>query len=318
MILMGTGTSHGVPVIGCDCKVCRSEHKEDRRYRCSAYIENEGNTNTDSDGKVFPTTNIVIDTGPEFRIQCIENHLTRLDGVLITHSHADHCHGLDDLRVFSHTRPDMSKNTAEVHAPQNQNYPLETKGPGLPIYANSNTVEDLIFRFAYVLRRTNLGGGLPKLNMIACDDFTEENPLKIGSVLIIPVPMMHGSMRTTGWILKNRQGHSILYLTDCNFIPDSSINLIQKSAGKIDHLVIDGLREREHPTHCSFREALAYAERISPCHTWLTHLCHDKSHIEVQEYIDDNLKDFPKLQEIVKSGGNVSPAYDGLVLYTSE
>ncbi len=319
MILMGTGTSHGVPVIGCRCKVCTSPHSEDKRLRCSAYIINPGNTRCDRKGRPFETTNIVIDTGPEFRIQCLKNNVTRLDGVLITHSHADHAHGLDDLRIFSHTRPDLPKGCqpAESSLVQ-QSYPLETVGPGIPIYANSNTVEDLIFRFAYVFRRKNLGGGLPKLNLLPCDDYNENRPVEIGSLKIIPVPMLHGAMKTSGWILKSDNNHSMLYLTDCNIIPDSSIDLIKRNGGIIDHLVIDGLREREHPTHCSFLQAMAYAERIGARHSWLTHLCHDRFHWEVQEYIDENLSKFPGLSKIVSQGGSVAPAYDGLVLESEQ
>ena len=118
MVLMGTGTSHGVPVIGCKCKVCLSERTEDKRMRCSALV---------SCGE----TRIVIDTGPEFRIQALKYGLSRLDAVLITHSHADHVHGLDDIRIFSHTRPDVYYSS---------NASAETAGAGLPIFANATTV----------------------------------------------------------------------------------------------------------------------------------------------------------------------------------
>src|SRR5574344_2853389 len=96
MILMGTGTSHGIPVIGCGCKVCTSRDKKDKRFRCSAYI---------TSGDSVSRTDIVIDTGPEFRMQALKYRIRRLDAVLLTHSHADHLHGLDALRIFSFVKP---------------------------------------------------------------------------------------------------------------------------------------------------------------------------------------------------------------------
>ncbi|MBQ0050745.1 MAG: MBL fold metallo-hydrolase [Treponema sp.] len=104
MTFMGTGTSHGIPVIGCSCPVCTSSDPRDNRLRCSVYVENCGNSEISGNGQSFETTNIVIDTGPEFRIQCLKHKIKRLDGVLLTHSHADHIYGLDDLRIFSYRK----------------------------------------------------------------------------------------------------------------------------------------------------------------------------------------------------------------------
>src|SRR5574344_3024223 len=104
LILMGTGTSHGIPVIGCTCAVCTSRNKKDKRYRCSAYLTNRGEEKKYTH---FVPTDIVIDTGPEFRIQALLYHIRRLDAVLLTHSHADHLHGLDDLRIFSFVKPHL-------------------------------------------------------------------------------------------------------------------------------------------------------------------------------------------------------------------
>ena len=90
MVLLGTGTSHGVPVIGCNCKVCRSEDPRDNRLRCSAYLQEPAS--------------ILIDVGPEFRIQALRYKINRVDALLLTHAHADHLHGIDDLRIFSHSK----------------------------------------------------------------------------------------------------------------------------------------------------------------------------------------------------------------------
>lgn len=309
MILMGTGTSHGVPVIGCSCKVCNSPHKEDKRYRCSAYICGE-------DAKVL------IDCGPEFRIQALENKISHLDAVLMTHSHADHAHGLDDLRIFSHTRPDMGNdvNGNKIYSGDTKfNYPMETAGPGLPIYGNETTINDLTNRFDYVFHHKYLGGGLPKLNLVKCTEISGENPIRVGSLEMIPVPMMHGRLESSGWIISenlNGEKKSICYLTDCNYISEESLEIIKNYGGKIVHLIIDGLREQKHSTHCNFIQAMAYAEKICAEHTWITHINHDFFHSEIQNYIDSHLSEFPNLCEIKSKGGSVSPAFDHAELLT--
>ncbi|MBQ0050746.1 MAG: hypothetical protein KBT11_01630 [Treponema sp.] len=184
------------------------------------------------------------------------------------------------------------------------------------MYANSGTLERIIFTFPYVFNKMAAGGGIPKLNLLAADNHTDEDPIKIGSFEIVPVPMLHGSMIDYGWILRNKNADgeyvSIVYLTDCSQISDRSIELVKAAGGKIEHLVIDALRESPHPTHCNFEQSLGYAERIGAVHTWLTHICHDRTHVEIQKYISENLGKYPGLSEIVRKGGSVEPAYDGL------
>lgn len=290
MVLTGTGTSHGVPVIGCDCRVCRSSDEKNKRNRCSAYVSSPAR--------------IVIDTGPEFRIQALKFNIKSLDAVLLTHGHADHLNGLDDLRVFSHTKSvDPSKCSSD-----------ETEGPGLPIYSNARTFEDVKKRFDYIFTPVKEGGSKPKLSFIDCARFSARNPLVIKSISIIPVPLIHGSLETCGWILKDStDGKCIAYLTDCNSISGESFEII-KSVGKIDHLVIDALREKPHSTHFSFLEAMEAAEKIGAGHTWFTHMTHNMLHSEVQDYIAKKIPEFPGLEKITKEGGSVSPAYDGLIL----
>lgn len=327
MTLMGTGTSHGIPVVGCSCHVCSSKDSRDQRLRCSALIQCY-----DSNEPNGRETSVVIDTGPEFRIQCLKFKVRHVDGVLLTHSHADHCHGLDDLRIFSFRKiegagsgnlqelmksnPGMSENDARIMMESGRL--VETEGEGLPIYASSSTIESIIFRFAYIFNKMAVGGGTPKLNLKIADEYSHSNPVKIGSIEAVPVPMIHGTMVDYGWVIRQKseggQYHSIVYLTDCNQISDESIEIVKNAGGVIEHLVIDGLRKTPHPTHCNFDQALSYADRIGGRHTWLTHICHDFLHTEIQEYINEKLPDYPELYRIVENGGSVSPAYDGLEL----
>lgn len=287
LVFLGTGTSHGVPVIGCDCKVCTSSDKKDKRYRSSAYIT----TNT---GK-----QILIDIGPEFRLQAIENHIKKVDALLLTHSHADHLHGIDDLRIFScdmYKRPEKLTNIAKYNAPP------------IPIYTNSVTIKDVEKRFDYFFIHCKEGGGHAKVTLNEATKQFEEC-----GITITPIPMLHGHLETTGWLLteKDELGlkKSIAYLTDCSFISDEAINTIKKNCGILEHLIIDGLRIEEHSTHFNFLQALAAAEKIGGNHVWLTHITHATSHDDVINYINSHIDGFPKLKGDAKS---VLPAYDGL------
>ena len=362
MILMGTGTSHGIPVIGCGCKVCTSRDKKDKRFRCSAYItsgdtsEKKKRTSENS----ISRTDIVIDTGPEFRMQALKYHIRRLDAVLLTHSHADHLHGLDDLRIFSFVKPkecaadkqaladranacpgadDSSGGQAVSSACHAAISPDNVAGAGqgdmscaghvanpyfkadmkpLPIYANSTTIADVKNRFDYVFHEVKQGGGKPQLDMCDCAPFTPEAPLVINTLQILPVPLLHGTLQDSGWLISEVESdgkkHSFAYLTDCSCVPEASIKLILEQAGILDHLVIDGLRVKPHSTHFSFNEALSCAEKIGAKHTWLTHICHDKSHRDIEKYVKQQLHSYPVLESIVAQGGTVGPAWDGLTL----
>lgn len=297
---MGTGTSHGVPVIACDCDVCRSSDERDKRTRCSAYIESGSGENL---------AHVLIDTGPDFRVQALRHNIKKLDAVLLTHSHADHLNGLDDLRIFSHT------DSADKHN--------ATEGRGLPIYANEKSVRDIHHRFDYIFQKTQLGGGKPKLDVIDCAVYGEKNPIQIGSLSIFPIPMLHGNLPTTGWLVRERSSsdssyHSIAYLTDCNEIPQSSFELIKKIGGMIEHVVIDGLREKPHVTHFSYLQAMQAGAKIGAKHIWLTHITHVISHENTIKFCLEHNKDTHELAEATEHGTTFSPAYDGLVLTVGE
>lgn len=314
LTLLGTGTSHGVPSIGCECAVCTSQDEKDSRFRCSAFLEetlpSESSLSDCENGK-----KILIDCGPEFRLQCLRAKIRHVDAVLITHAHADHLHGLDDLRIFSFKR---------WHgAGKVQDSPLklsDTKGPGLPIYANTNTYADIQNRFDYIFKPAKKGGGIAKLDLKDVNDYSADNILKIGNIEIIPVPMLHGTLKTTGYLFREitAQGYSsIAYLTDCNKITDSSLKIIRNFAGRLEHVVIDALRATPHPTHLSYFEAIDIALELDARHTWLTHISHDNSHEAIKKLIQEYSEKKPELSAAIKEGRTFEPAYDGLVLKNS-
>ncbi|MCR5698289.1 MAG: MBL fold metallo-hydrolase [Treponemataceae bacterium] len=272
---MGTGTSHGIPVVNCKCPCCTSKDPKDTRYRCSIKVES-------SNGDI-----VVVDTGPEFRLQALKYGLPHLDAALFTHSHADHIHGLDDLRMFAHVHADPSKNTKPLN-----------------IYASRHTNHDIRNRFDYVFKRTQFGGGKPALNLIDCNSFSPKRPIKIGSLSVIPVPMMHGKIPTTGWIF-NEGKTSFAYLTDCNYIPHSSIELVKDC----QTVVIDALRKKAHSTHFNFEQAVDIIKGLNGKNFYFTHLCHEETNSQVLEIIE----------ELKKKAGipfdvNIQTSYDGLIL----
>ncbi len=289
LTFLGTGTSHGVPVIACDCAVCKSSDQHDKRTRSSVYIQTDDNK--------F----ILIDIGPDFRTQALRENIRQIDAILLTHSHADHLHGIDDLRNFSCIMSNKPEN------PQNEKYDK----PPIPIYTNHTAAEHLKHSFGYLFSEKAEGGGHAKISLME-----PSAPFKIGSTIVTPIPMMHGSLETTGWLLSEQadslEQKSIAYLTDCNYISDDSIKLIQKQAGKLVHLIIDGLRIKEHSTHFNFLQALEVAGRIGAEHIWFTHLTHNSSHEETAAYIEEHRAEFPALS----AAQSILPAHDELIIHT--
>jgi phosphoribosyl 1,2-cyclic phosphate phosphodiesterase len=246
--LLGTGTSYGVPMIGCDCDVCRSIDPRDRRMRTSVLIQVPG---ADAAGDGRPAspvrdavTRILIDTSSDLRAQALTFGIRRLDAILFTHSHADHVLGLDEVRRFNRLQK-----------------------AAIPCYSDARTRADLRRTFSYIFDDdTPKGGGIPKiiLNEIG-------GVFSLGRVDVVPVPILHGSRAILGF----RIG-SFAYLTDCSAIPDSSWPLLEG----VRTLVLDALRERPHTTHFSVPEAVQAAARIGADRTYFTHISHELGHAE--------------------------------------
>lgn len=225
--ILGSGTSHGIPVVGCGCPVCRSEDPKDIRSRASILIEHNG-------------SRILVDTSTDFRTQAIREGIDRIDAILVTHTHADHLHGLDDIRSLSREKP-------------------------IPLYASAPTLEEIRSRFAYIFRPTQIGGGKPNIDLRLLDG----DWASIAGVDVLPVPIKHGDLDIYGF----RVG-AFAYLTDCSGIPATSFDLLRD----IDVLIIGALRYRPHATHFTIAEAVEAAERIGAGRVWLTHMCHDVTH----------------------------------------
>jgi phosphoribosyl 1,2-cyclic phosphate phosphodiesterase len=245
--LLGTGTSHGVPIIACDCAVCRSTDVRDRRTRPSMLFDlGDAASQRGLASAASPTAAAVryllVDTGTDLRAQALANNVRRVDAILFTHSHADHIMGLDEVRRYN-----MVQETT------------------IGCYADGRTLRDLRRTFSYIFDGApRAGGGVPKLSL-----FEIGGPFSIGGVEVVPIPVMHGPRSILGY----RVG-SFAYLTDCNHIPDRSWPLLDG----VKTLVLDALRDRPHSTHFSVAEALQVVERLRPQRTCFTHICHDLPH----------------------------------------
>jgi phosphoribosyl 1,2-cyclic phosphate phosphodiesterase len=239
LTFLGTGTSMGVPTLGCSCAVCTSADPHDRRLRPSVLLR----WNEPAPGGVRERV-VVIDTGPDFREQALRNGLTRVDAVFYTHSHADHILGLDDLRPLS--------------------FLVFREGEPIPLFASSETrtVLEHIFDYTFSPDAT-----YPNRAKVELKPLAERNP--VHCVEFLRVPVMHGHMKIAGF----RFGR-VAYLTDVSSIPETSFALLEG----LDHLVVSALRHKPHPTHATVEQAVAWARRIGARHTWFTHIAHELGH----------------------------------------
>ncbi len=230
LTFLGTGTSQGVPMIRCDCAVCRSPDPRDQRTRASIYLET-------------PEGAYVVDTGTDFRTQCLRENIWNVDAVIFTHSHTDHMMGFDDLRRFAAPR-----------------------GGRMPVYASAETMADLQRVYAFAFETTNPWPGYLKPEPhIVC------GPFSLGKTIITPLPVPHGNSETSGYLFARDGVKLLAYLSDCSAVPDEIAHKIEG----VKVMVIDALRHKPHPTHLSVEQALEVAARVRPERTLFTHICHD-------------------------------------------
>jgi phosphoribosyl 1,2-cyclic phosphate phosphodiesterase len=241
--LLGTGTSSGVPAIGCDCTVCRSDDPRDRRTRPSILIDLGEEVERAAPSPIAMAVRyILVDTATDLRMQALAYDVRRVDAIVFTHSHADHILGLDEVRRYN-----------------------AMQRTSIGCYGDAATLDDLRRVFAYIFDGApRAGGGIPRLSL-----FKVGGSFSIGGMEIVPVPLMHGPRPILGYRLG-----SFAYLTDCNHIPEASWALLEG----VRTLVLDALRERPHATHFSVDEAVGVAERIAPDRTYFTHISHDLPH----------------------------------------
>lgn len=232
LTFLGTGTSQGVPMIGCDCEVCTSGDPRDRRLRASVYVQ-------------APECAFVIDTGPDFRTQALRERIRRLDAVVLTHPHTDHIMGFDDLRSYCHG------------------------GRELPVYGSPETLAVLQRVFAFAFDGKNRFPGY--LNPIAHEI---SGPFTLGETELVPLPVPHGRVNTTGYLFVREGRKRAAYFPDCKAISPA----IRERIAGVEVLIVDALRRKEHPTHMNVEEALEVALDVQARETWFTHLCHDLGH----------------------------------------
>ncbi|MEO6131942.1 MAG: MBL fold metallo-hydrolase [Saprospiraceae bacterium] len=240
--LLGTGTSQGIPVIGCNCPVCTSTDPRDSRMRTAAFIQ-------------AGETGISIDVGPDFRMQMLNNHLSNVHAILLTHEHNDHISGLDDIR------------------PINFRYKRN-----IPIYGSARSLGEIKRRFSYAFDPDYKYPGKPIVTGI----FINDDPFFINDVLITPIPVDHGDLAIYGFRIGN-----LAYITDAKIIQSRSKAMLQN----LDTLILNALRIEPHVAHLNIQEAIALVDELKPKQCYLTHISHDTGlHADIDQILPYRIK----------------------------
>ncbi len=238
---LGSGTSQGVPVVACPCEVCRSADSRDHRLRASVLVETNGQV-------------LLIDAGPDFRYQMLREKVTKLDAILITHSHRDHIAGLDDVRSFNY----LSRQPMAIYASENDQIEIKQE-----------------FSYAFGAERHP---GLPQYTLHTIDD----QPFFIGSTPIIPLSALHRSMEVYGFRIGD-----FAYITDTNYIPPSTLALLDG----VKYMVIGAVRKEPHVSHYHLAQAVKVMEFIHPEVGYITHLSHLMGfHSEVEKELPPQIR----------------------------
>ena len=242
---LGSGTSYGVPYVGCDCGVCTSDDPRDKRLRACITVEQDD-------------VRLIVDTGPDFRGQCLRASIHHLTAILWTHLHNDHIIGLDDIR------------------------PLSDKQGYIPGYADAATMERLQKIFDYVFVQNRDHPGFPRVtpHVIA-----PGQRLQFGEIKVTPLQIFHGERPILSYQFE-RAGRRAVYATDCSRIPDESLQTMKDC----DVFIVDALRHTEHPNHFSLAQALEAIEQINPTRAFLTHLTHDLGHAVTEKELPSRVR----------------------------
>lgn len=237
VIFLGTGTSQGVPMIACDCAVCTSSDPRNHRTRASIHVVMDG-------------LHVQVDAAPEFRLQCLREKIAWVDLFILTHGHADHVVGMDDLRRF-----------CDLHG-----------GDALSVYTTDEGMSRVLAIYPYTITERPIVKGYPAFKLLQMPPLLERPQGTIASTLL-----PHGGVNTLGLIFTEASsGKKFVYYTDCKRVPREAVALARGA----DVVVLDGLRPAPHPSHLSIDEAVAVAQEIGAPQTYLTHLTHLTDHAE--------------------------------------
>ena len=245
LTFLGTGTSVGVPMVGCDCAVCHSDDPRDRRFRSSVFMTS-------------PEAQWVVDTGPDFRSQCLQAGIRRLDAVLLTHAHTDHVAGFDDLRRFT------------VGADQE-----------LPVHATPSCLAAVRRMFEFAFNGENRYPGYLKPAPRPID-----GPFSLGATEVVPLPVVHGKVETLGFLFLRAGRKLVAYIPDIKSAPASTLDAL----ADVEVLIVDALRYTPHPTHMTFDEALVLARDVRAARTWFTHFQCQVGHAEAEENLPADVR----------------------------
>jgi len=241
VVILGCGSSGGVPLIGPDWGACRPDNPRNRRRRSSVLIEAEG-------------SRILIDTSPDLREQCLDAGIATVDAVLYTHGHADHVHGIDELRSINFN-----------------------KKAAIDVYAAADTLAQIKARFGYAFSTPDDGWWYkPRLVEHVID-----RPFSVGAVEIVPFAQEHGSGTTLGYRIGG-----FAYSTDCNGFPKASIPHVSD----LDLWVVDCIRDRPHPSHANFEMTMGWIETFRPRRAVLTHMSHELDYDELAARLPPNVE----------------------------
>ncbi len=267
LLFLGTGTSAGIPMIGCECEVCTSSDPRDTRTRPSVLIRYP---RASANGEVEPAeagsadtaepAQLLVDTAPELREQVVRHRIRTIDGVLYTHNHADHIFGIDDLRRFN----------AVMQRP-------------IDLYAEPRIIKWLRETFGYIFEphRNVNKSFIPQL---IPQPINPSEPFDLCGGRWTPLRLMHGHLPILGFRV-DAAGAALAYCTDVSGIPPETYPHLRD----LDVLVIDGLRYRHHPTHLTVDQALEQIERIAPRRAYLTHMAHDVRHAELEARLPEGV-----------------------------
>lgn len=283
-VFLGTGTSAGVPVIGCDldCCACTSDDPRDRRLRTSACLifdDPEGNERV-----------VLLDCGPDLRQQALRAGLIRCDAVLFTHNHVDHTWGLDEVRRFN----------AVMGAP-------------IDVWAEDHTLGHLRRVYKHIFdREKNVNDSF--VATLVTHRIDPDVPIELWGVRFTPIRLLHGRLPVLGFRIERVDGAGspesflpLAYCTDVSAIPPESWGKLEG----LGTLVLDALRFRHHPTHLTLDQAVDVAERVGARRTWFVHMSHPIVHAEVDPALPEGMALAYDGLELVEGPAGTGPGPSG-------